>query len=66
MPGCLTIIFHVDVAVNPSEIMAHLIEEEMSMGDMMTLLKLRRGNYSLVEEKIPAECAGDWRSDQGS
>lgn len=23
------------------------------MGDMMTLLKLRRGNYSLVEEKIP-------------
>jgi len=29
------------------------IEEEMSMGDMMTLLKLRRGNYSLVEEKVP-------------
>ena len=23
------------------------------MGDMMTLLKLRRGRYSLVEEKIP-------------
>lgn len=44
--------FHVDVMVNQSEIMAHLIEEEMSMGDMMTLLKLRRGNYSLVEEKI--------------
>jgi len=33
--------------------MASIIEEEMSMGDMMTLLKLRRGNYSLVEEKIP-------------
>lgn len=45
--------FHVDVSVNQSEIMAHLIEEEMSMGDMMTLLKLKRGNYSLVEEKIP-------------
>jgi trk system potassium uptake protein TrkA len=45
--------FHVDVAVNQAEIMASLIEEEMSMGDMMTLLKLRRGNYSLVEEKIP-------------
>jgi trk system potassium uptake protein TrkA len=45
--------FCVDVAVNQGEIMAHLIEEEMSMGDMMTLLKLRRGNYSLVEEKIP-------------
>ena len=23
------------------------------MGDMMTLLKLRRGKYSLVEEKVP-------------
>lgn len=45
--------FHVDVSLNQAEILAHLIEEEMSMGDMMTLLKLRRGNYSLVEEKIP-------------
>jgi len=45
--------FNVDVAVNQAEILAHLIEEEMSMGDMITLLKLRRGNYSLVEEKIP-------------
>jgi trk system potassium uptake protein len=45
--------FHVDVSLNQAEILAHLIEEEMSMGDMMTLLKLRRGNYSLVEEKVP-------------
>jgi trk system potassium uptake protein len=45
--------FCVDVALNQTELMAHIIEEEMSMGDMMTLLKLRRGNYSLVEEKIP-------------
>jgi trk system potassium uptake protein TrkA len=44
--------FHVDVAVNQTEIMSRLIEEEMSMGEMMTLLKLRRGNYSLVEEKV--------------
>ena len=46
--------FHVDVALNQSEILARLIEEEMSLGDMMTLLKLRRGEYSVVEEKIPA------------
>jgi trk system potassium uptake protein TrkA len=45
--------FHVDVSLNQAEILSHLIEEEMSMGDMMTLLKLRRGNFSLVEEKIP-------------
>ena len=45
--------FYVDVAVNQAAIMSSLIEEEMSLGDMMTLLKLRRGQYSLVEEKIP-------------
>ena len=44
---------HVDVAVNQAAIMSSLIEEEMSWGDMMTLLKIRRGQYSLVEEKIP-------------
>jgi len=44
----------VDVSLNQTEILARLIAEEMSMGDMMTLLKLRRGEYSLVEEKLPA------------
>lgn len=44
--------FHVDVAVNQAELLASLIQEEMSLGDMVTLLKLRRGNYSLVEEKV--------------
>lgn len=44
--------FCVDVVVNQTELMATLIEEEMSMGDMMTLLKLRRGHLSLVEERI--------------
>jgi trk system potassium uptake protein TrkA len=46
--------FHVDETVNNADVMAHLIQEEMSLGDMMTLLKLRRGRYSLVEEKVPA------------
>lgn len=46
--------FHVDVALNQADILASLIQEEMSLGDMVTLLKLRRGQYSLVEEKIPA------------
>lgn len=45
--------FGVDVALNQADIMAKLIEEEMSLGDMMTLLKLRRGEYSIVEEKLP-------------
>jgi trk system potassium uptake protein TrkA len=45
--------FHVDVALNEATILAQLIEEEMSLGDMMTLLKLRRGQYSLVEVCVP-------------
>ena len=42
----------VDVALNQADILAKLTAEEMSLGDMMTMLKLRRGKYSLVEEKI--------------
>jgi trk system potassium uptake protein len=42
----------VDVALNQADILAHLIAEEMSLGDMMTLLKLRKGEYSVVEEKV--------------
>ena len=44
----------VDVALNQADLMAHLIAEEMSLGDMMTLLKLRRGDYSLIEQKVSA------------
>lgn len=47
--------FCVDVSLNNAAVMAGLIEEEMSLGDMMTLLKLRRGNYSLIEEKVPPD-----------
>jgi trk system potassium uptake protein TrkA len=42
----------VDVALNQADLIAHLIAEEMSLGDMMTLLKLRKGEYALVEEKV--------------
>lgn len=44
--------FNVDVALNQADLMARLIAEEMSLGDMMTLLKLRKGAVALVEEKI--------------
>ncbi len=42
----------VDVSLNQAEILARLTAEEMSLGDMMTMLKIRRGKYSIVEEKI--------------
>jgi trk system potassium uptake protein len=46
--------FHVDISLNQAEFMAGIIVEEMSLGDMMTLLKLRRGQFLLVEEIIPS------------
>ena len=47
-----TAMMGVDVAVDQADLMAHLIAEEMSLGDMITLLKLRKGDYSLVEERV--------------
>lgn len=46
--------FHVDVSLNSADVLAHLIQEEMSLGDMMTIFKIRRGKYAVVEEKVPA------------
>ncbi len=45
----------VDVALSQADFMAHLIAEEMSLGDMMTLIKLRQGQFSLVQEKVHPE-----------
>lgn len=42
----------VDVSLNQAEILARLTAEEMSPDDMMTMLKIRRGKYSFMEEKI--------------
>ena len=50
--------FHVDVALNSADVLAHLIQEEMSLGDMMTIFKIRRGLYSVVEEKVPPGAKG--------
>lgn len=47
----------VDAALNQAELMARLIAEEMSLGDMLVLFKLRRGQYALVEEKVHPQAA---------
>jgi trk system potassium uptake protein TrkA len=52
----------VDVALDQADIIGHLIAEEMSLGDMMTLLKLRKGLYSLVEEKVDPSSAAAGRA----
>lgn len=49
----------VDVALNQSDLLARLIAEEMSLGDVMTLVRLRRGELAIVKERLepgaPAE-----------
>jgi len=42
----------IDVGLNQADLMAHMVAEEMSLGDMMTLMKLNRGKHSLVQEKV--------------
>jgi trk system potassium uptake protein len=44
----------VDVAFNQADLIAHLILEEMSLGEKTTLLKLRKGQVSLVAEQLEA------------
>jgi trk system potassium uptake protein TrkA len=52
-----TVEMGVDVALNQADIIGHLVVEEMSLGDMMTLRKLRRGLYALVEEQVHSTSA---------
>ena len=47
--------FQVDVRLNQAEVMAGLIEEGMSLGDMLTLLKLPLGTYAVVEQKVAVD-----------
>ena len=42
----------VDVAINQADLISMMIQEEMSMGDMVTMQLLKKGNYLLVEEKV--------------
>lgn len=42
----------VDVCVNQAEIVAQLAVEEMDLKDMFTLLKLNRGDYSIIQMKV--------------
>jgi trk system potassium uptake protein len=42
----------VDVGVNQADLMAHFVVEEMNLNDMFTILKLNRGNYSIVQMQV--------------
>jgi len=42
----------VDIGVNQADLMAHLVVEEMDLEEMFTLMKLKRGDYSIVQIKV--------------
>jgi trk system potassium uptake protein len=52
----------VDVAVDQADLIAGLIVEEMSMGEVASLLKLRRGAFTLIEERVPPRSRAIGRS----
>jgi len=52
----------VDVALNQADLMGHMIAEEMSLGDMVTLIKLRKGQFSLVEEKVDSRAVASGKA----
>jgi len=50
----------VDVAISQVHLTSKVIEEEIGMGELITLLKLNRGEAALVEVRLPetSPCAG--------
>ncbi|MGE5653476.1 MAG: potassium channel family protein [Bacillota bacterium] len=44
----------VDVAVSSTSIIANLIENEVTVGDIKTLLTFQRGDMAIVESEIPS------------
>jgi trk system potassium uptake protein len=52
----------VDIAVDQADLLARLIVEEMSLGEVATLVKLRRGAFALVEERVRAGSGADGRT----
>ena len=42
----------VDVCVNQADLIAHLVAEEMDLANMFTIIKLKHGEYSIVQTKV--------------
>jgi len=45
----------VDVGLNQADLMAHLVVEEMDVKNVLTLMKLNRGDYSIVQVRVDDE-----------
>lgn len=42
----------VDIAVNQADLLAHLVVTEIDLKDMLTLMKINEGNYSIVQIRV--------------
>jgi len=49
----------VDVAINQADLLAHLVVEEMNQVAMLTLMKISRGTYSIVQYKVSETADAD-------
>lgn len=47
----------VDVGLNQADLMAHLVVEEIDLKNVLTLMKLKRSNYSIVQVKVDRKSA---------
>lgn len=45
----------VDVGLNMADLMAHLVVDEMDFKNMLTLMKLGHGSYSIIEIKVDTQ-----------
>lgn len=50
--------FGVDIGISNTHIIAKILQEEVVLGDLVTLLKLRKGDVALVEITVTDECKG--------
>lgn len=48
--------FGVDIALSNTHMIAKILQEEVALGDIVTLLKLRKGDLSLVELTLSEDC----------
>ncbi len=42
----------VDVALNQADLMAHIVVEEMDLKNILTLMKMNRGDYSIIQISV--------------
>lgn len=54
-----TWLFHsgmgVDFGLNQADLLAHIVVEEMNLTNMLTLMKMSHGDYSIIQVKIGSE-----------